>query len=86
MVFDGTLGRLAAVFGGVGGGKMPFDEGGAANEGHVVEVVNVEVQVEADAAGFGNQRVGHCCSLCFARSQCDGIVIVAALCCGIGCR
>jgi hypothetical protein len=35
---DGALGRAAAVLGGGGGGEVPFYEGGAGDEGDVVEV------------------------------------------------
>ena len=59
VVFDGAFGGAAAVIGGGGGRQVPFDEGGAGDERNVVEVLDVEVQVEADAARFGDDEGGH---------------------------
>lgn len=47
-----------AVFRRSGGGEMPFYEGGAGDEGHVVEVVDGEVEGEAHFAGFGDEGHG----------------------------
>lgn len=43
MVFDRTLVRSSAVFGGRGSGQMPFDETRSGHEGHVVQVEDAEV-------------------------------------------
>ena len=46
VIFDVELGRLTAVFRGVGCGEMPFDTRRARHQGHIVEVNETEVELE----------------------------------------
>lgn len=42
VIFDEGLVGSAAMFGGCRGGEMPFYVGGSADEGHVVEIDDLE--------------------------------------------
>lgn len=44
----------AAVFGGGGGGEMPFYIGGAVNKGHIIEINDLENKIKFWPSCFGN--------------------------------
>lgn len=60
VVFDCAFGGAAAVFRGGGGREVPFYQGGAGDEGDVVEVVDGEGEGEAGFARFRDKGHGCC--------------------------
>jgi hypothetical protein len=58
VVLDRALVGAAAVLSGARGRQMPSDEAAAGDQGHVVEVVDVEGEVELCAARLGHEGHG----------------------------